>query len=284
VLAIVIFPICETILFKLQGDITSSVGNLFWALTTFIVFSHIISGLLCYSFSIADDFYFEYSDLMDKKEEISTNLDQEKEENKALETSRTAVYFAVKALSHFLVYCKSTNNISSGDVNQWVEKVLYVIIQKRSEVLGFKSDSKYNIAVYLYDDDSNSLKNFFRVSDNRISTRNRSLEPGFGHIGLCYLREKAIISPDVQKAPELTGDMSEGDETDYRSIAAAPIFELNPPGETRRARGVFIVTSDKAGQLTEIQHETLLLSLASILSLLFYHADQYKQTGDKYVG
>jgi GAF domain-containing protein len=274
--SIVLFPVLETMLFTFQDDIVSAIGDAFWFVAALVILLHIFSGLLAFSFSTSDNLYFEYVDLVDEKDELEKRLQEEREDRKQWENSEAAGYFALRAFSNFIVYCKEKENegISVGEVKDWVGKILLVAERKRAEVFGYSASAKHNIAVYLHDDETDQLRKFYRVVDDRIKIRNRPWKPGFGHVGLCFQREKAIISSDIRNAPQLTEDMGRGDETDYRSIAAAPIFELDSEFETRQPRGVLIVTSSRPGQLSESRHETLLLTLTSILSLFFHHADK----------
>lgn len=282
ILSIAVFPLTETLLIRNAEGLWASIGYWLIPLLTLILIAHVITGWLSFVSSRNESFYFEYVDLQRKLEKVQEQSDVEKERREQLETSRAAVSFCLEALGEFITYCESKRSISAGEVHKWLKNLLLIPVKRRAKIFNYVTDSRHNIAVYLYSDQSEKLEKFYREADSRIEQKNRPWRPGFGHIGLCFQRKKAIISPDILKAPELSEDLVGADDQVYRSIATVPIFSLESTSETADAKGVFIVTSDVPGQLTEARHQGLFLIFGRLLSLFFHVVDQNLDKGEHY--
>jgi hypothetical protein len=156
------------------------------------------------------------------------------------------------------------------------------IVSLREEVIGYEG-ARHNIAVYLYHENEGVLRKFFRDAHEGINTQNRDITPPEGHIGYCYNAKKDVFSGDVLEAASHLMFEGEDESTPYRSIAVAPIFNLGTTSGTSSVRGVFIITSDRPGQINREKHEEVVSVLARILSLFFYEADLHLKHGESYV-
>jgi hypothetical protein len=163
-----------------------------------------------------------------------------------------------------------------------VEKLLTPMVKDRCDVLGFSGgDDLYNIAIYIWNEEDQVLKLFYRACDDRITRQNRDWKLGLGHVGLCYAKGNLVITPDVSKVPQLMfGTDVERDLAYYRSIAAFPIHGKCKEGipTTENPIGVLVVTSSKEGHFRLYdQYELFCLKYADILALYFEYLEIYVQ-------
>ena len=281
VLSVVVVPAAYSILianwtgFLEAFSVWAAVGSVL-----FIVVIHSVFAYLAYALSTADNFYFDYRDVErahTKAEEKSNHFS----EHLAREEKITGVIrLMLVALSAFATFGRSNTPLSPAQVNSQVRKLMFPIIASR-EVIPFRG-ARYNFAIYLYDDQSDVLKKFYRTHHPSIDVRNRDILPNQGHVGTCFSKEEDIFSPDTLNAPALMF-RDEDETTPYRSIGAAPISTITSSTGTSKTRGVFIITSDEPGQIRQDQHQTLVNVVALILSLFFDEADQYIQRTQTYV-
>lgn len=281
--AIVLFPLVESVLMANFTSLTTALS--FWGtvgILTLVVLSHFATGLLAYSLSTADDFFFEFRDLAKKNSGVTNDLNRTQNEL-AQEKGRARVLrLMLLALSRFSAMDRTDPSAFGPDsAISEVRKLMLPLIQKREDAIGYKG-AYHNIAIYLYSDEARVLRKFYREAHADIPQRNRDLLPSQGHVGLCYSRKKPIFSPDTMDADVLRLD-DETESTPYRSIAVAPIFYVDKKGGTDTVRGVFVITSSKEEQIDKESHGELVLSTARIISLFLYEADQHIQPGQSYV-
>lgn len=281
VVAIVVFPIIETIYFSSRDGLESALGAGFWVILGLIVVAHAAVGFLAYSSTTAQHVYFDYLDLARENDDLKREVEAKIARLRALEVMRAAAHYAILAVYRFTAWGGARKPLQVKSVREWLGKILRVAIDKREEIVGYQG-AKYNFAVYLYSEETDRLEKFYREVDSRIDTQNRSWPPGVGHIGLCFARQEAIISEDITKAPALMVE-NEEEQTDYRSIATAPVFRVGEGDETSDVRGVFIITSSEPSQLTEERHELFVSTMGWILSLFFHESDQYIADAENYV-
>jgi hypothetical protein len=149
--------------------------------------------------------------------------------------------------------------------------IIRTLSMEREELFGYKSDSLYNICLYLYNNDSDSLEVVSRDCDNRLPQRNRSWKPGHGHVGLAFLHKEIKICPDITKSNELGSNAIEGeDNKHYRSFISIPILRCDDNGDVnndKAALGVLVLTSSKADQFDEGRDLQFLSTISKYLAI-----------------
>lgn len=276
ILSIVVFPLVESIGVSYYSDLSKTIGEGFLlSICLSIVFIHLFVGYFAYQTSTHEAFFFDFLEIERELEKERSKSDKLlylfKESEYELESSVASVKSSLDFISKY-----NGENITVEKVKEGVKDALALPIDKRSQVFGFESESKHSFAVYLYDEDGDILNCLYRNADDRISTDNRSWEPGQGHIGMCFQRNATIISPDVLEAPLLEYSLDESDKRNYRSMASTPIViyeDSENDQEPFKVKGVFIVTSSQPGQLSRGRHESTMLILGATLSILFSAVD-----------
>lgn len=143
---------------------------------------------------------------------------------------------------------------ATRDAKESVDTLLNPVMQDRIDVLTFRDPNDlYNIAVYRWSEDLNSLECLFRACDDRIDRQDRSWKAGQGHVGTCFTKNKTLITPDVESAIEFLSDDRDRDLRLYRSIAAFPIYGRDAQGapSADHSIGVLVLTSSLAGHFHE---------------------------------
>jgi len=148
--------------------------------------------------------------------------------------------------------------------------LLSPMVQDRHDVLGFTNyNALFNIAVYKWDAQAKLLRLAYRECDNRIERRDRSWKPGEGHVGVCFMRSKPIITEDVANIPEFLTETPELDYLYYRSIAAFPIHGRDKRGEPvlDAPVGVLALTSNIPNHFSYVEYQSFGMAYADILSI-----------------
>ncbi|EKN4074939.1 GAF domain-containing protein [Yersinia enterocolitica] len=271
----IILGIGISYLFQFQGRLID-IPNYYIAFYVLLFVIHIIIS-----------FTFLY---LDKKEDTSSHLESTiniynnlANEFKSL-TSRSLnqseLHQTQKAVIHFttlLIMNKlnimaeraQSNDLTqenvTNDAGLFFNTVLGLLSSKREVLFGYKSESKFNIALYLYDPASNSLNVRARLCDDRLQQRNRSWKSGFGHVGLTHLHKEIKICPDITKSSELNSD-DENDNINYRSFLSVPIMS---PDSTLNEKciGVLVLTSADANQFKIDRDGDFLLTFSYLLTI-----------------
>lgn len=252
-----------TILYK------SDLGNAFWPTIVATSLVQVLSVLIRALTGKSEYAFFEYRDLEREHDELQAQHADEKAR------SRSAVY-AIQALRHasqVVIDALAAPDANHGENNldDLVREALFPVVGFREEIFGF-SGERYNFAVYRYNPERDVLEVLYRDVHRDIPRQDREWEPGFGHVGFCFIREEAVLSHDVTDSEELADDQSDTDDEHYVSIAAAPIFSLASE-ENEDPRGVLIVTSNESHQFEKAIHRPFLITLANVLAILFHIAD-----------
>lgn len=269
-------------LFQFQGDI-NTIPRYYIAFYVLIFIIHILIS-----------FAFLY---LDKREDTSSHLEStivkynELANNFNNLTSRSfnqiELHQTQKAVIHFttlLIKDKlsvmaeksqakdlTTENVTN-DVGTFFDTVLGFLSSKREVLFGYKGESKFNIALYLYDSTSGSLNVRARLCDDRLQKRNRSWKSGFGHVGLTHLHKEIKICPDITKSSELSSN-DENDNINYRSFLSVPIMSSDK-ALTDECIGVLVLTSADANQFKIDRDGDFLLTFSYLLTI--YIDSMYK--------
>lgn len=154
------------------------------------------------------------------------------------------------------------------DMEAGLNRMLWHIVEQRTPLFGYKSDSLYNFALYLYEKDSDELVIKWRSHDNRMSVSNRRWRPGFGHVGLAFIQGEAKICQDITASSELSdGATEESDKKKYRSFISVPIKDSLNVHDGKKPLGVLVFTSNHVGQFSWERDKIFTLTVAKLLSM-----------------
>lgn len=149
-----------------------------------------------------------------------------------------------------------------------LNRILWHLVDHRTQLFGYKSDAFYNFALYMYDEDSEDLFIKWRSHDNRLSTSNRRWKPGFGHVGLAYIQGEAKICQDIMTSSELSDSAAvESDKKNYRSFISVPVKDSYNVLGGNKALGVLVFTSNHVNQFSWDRDKVFTLTVAKILSM-----------------
>ena len=160
----------------------------------------------------------------------------------------------------------------------YLNPILYPLVIEREALFGFKSESKYNIALYFYDNDESCLDIVWRDCDSRLPQRNRKWEPGHGHVGLAFLHKEVKFCPDIRKSTELTPSYTQGDNENYRSFISIPILRCEDNGSVEnklRPLGVLVLTSAQAEQFSKERDLQFLTIISKHLAIYLAAIDTF---------
>ncbi|WP_095047624.1 GAF domain-containing protein [Pseudomonas sp. Irchel s3h9] len=158
--------------------------------------------------------------------------------------------------------------------NRWknwekgLQAMLWHIAKHRTQLFGYKADSLYNMALYLYDAKSDELFIAWRKHDDRLATSNRRWKPGVGHVGLAFAQREAKICHDILTSSELATSASNEpiDKTKYRSFMSIPVSDTcNTNG--KKPLGVLVFTSSHTNQFDWELDKFFALTTAKLLSI-----------------
>jgi hypothetical protein len=149
-----------------------------------------------------------------------------------------------------------------------LNRILWHLVDHRTQLFGYKSDSFYNFALYMFDESSQELFIKWRSHDNRLSTSNRRWKPGFGHVGLAYIQGEAKICQDITTSSELSDSAAvESDKKNYRSFISVPVKDSYNVLGGNKPLGVLVFTSNHVNQFSWDRDKVFTLTVAKILSM-----------------
>lgn len=149
-----------------------------------------------------------------------------------------------------------------------LKRILWHLVEHRTDLFGYKSDAYYNFALYMYNEISDDLTIIWRNHDNRLTVSNRRWRPGFGHVGLAFIQSEAKICQDITKSTELSdGATTEPDDMKYRSFISVPIKDSCELNNGDKPLGVLVFTSNHVGQFSWERDKIFTLTVAKILSM-----------------
>jgi hypothetical protein len=149
-----------------------------------------------------------------------------------------------------------------------LNRILWHLVDHRTQLFGYKGDSLYNFALYMYDENSGDLFIKWRSHDNRLTTSNRRWKPGFGHVGLAFIQGEAKICQDIATSSELSDSATiESDKKNYRSFISVPIKDSYNILGGNKPLGVLVFTSNHVSQFSWERDKIFTLTVAKILSM-----------------
>lgn len=175
---------------------------------------------------------------------------------------------------------ENPNKVTIDDFNELfcshLEDFVKIIMHKREDLFGYKSDSFYNAALYGYTIEKDSLQVLAREHDSRIAARNRPWKPGHGHVGLTWLHKQAKICPDIKNSHE----MPQYDTVNsyYRSFFSIPILRCDDNGDMDNGLtplGVFVLTSAHPDQFDRIRDFQFLGTTTKMIAIYLSYAESF---------
>lgn len=174
-----------------------------------------------------------------------------------------SIYDEVKSRPEDYTFSQGLKDWDAG-----LNRILWHIVESRTQLFNFKSDALYNFALYIYDKSSDELFIKWRSHDNRMGVTNRRWRPGFGHVGLAFIQGEAKICQDITVSSELSdGAIDESDKIKYRSFISIPIKDSYKVIDGEKPLGVLVFTSNHVGQFSWSRDKIFTLTVAKILSM-----------------
>ncbi|ALS32739.1 hypothetical protein PTRA_a1541 [Pseudoalteromonas translucida KMM 520] len=254
------------------SDKKDDLGGLVIALICIVIVGfiivHIFLSYISHEYSKKESLYAEIVDMKHQKDQEVGKLRSELAQNKlglrritdlysnqisSLYLSAHATDIAIGDLKKMEIDDK---NVTEDDfwnkVTTSLSPILQPLIIERESLFGFKSEGKYNVALYFYDADDDDLGIVWRDCDSRLPQRNRNWKPGHGHVGLAFLHKEAKFCPDITMSSELNPSYTSSDGSNYRSFISIPILRCDDNGEMlendMKPLGVLVLTSAKPEQ------------------------------------
>ncbi|WP_409161594.1 GAF domain-containing protein [Pectobacterium sp. B2J-2] len=271
----VILGVGISYLFQFQGKL-NEIPNYYIAFYVLIFIIHIIISFSFLYLDRREDTSFhlesvinEYNDLANKFNNLTTRSLNQIELH---QTQKAVIHFTtllIKDKLSIMAEKAQSQNLThenvTTDTRAFFKTVLGFLSSKREVLFGYKSESKFNIALYLYDSSSDLLTVKARLCDDRLQKRNRSWKSGFGHVGLTHLHKEIKICPDITKSSELKSD-DDNDNINYRSFLSVPIMspDKTPADE---CIGVLVLTSADANQFKIDRDGDFLLTFSYLLTI-----------------
>jgi hypothetical protein len=253
-----ILPIVEAVIVNRATDPSNAAANEFWNLIWILATIHVVLLLaLVISEMPLSRFLIEFDE---QAQELSlVKLELEKFEV-FVDTCQAAL--AASELS--MIGIENSFNHKNSDIGTIFEMVLNPWIRNRAAIFWPQGGNTfYNVAVYIYDNQTNQLEPVFRSCDDRIKRNDRSWPSGVGHVGVCFSRKETSFCNDMESAISLTNSQSSLPEDNiyYKSVIAEPIKVNNG------VIGVLIITSNQKDQFIEEIHIPCVRSLTQLLGL-----------------
>ncbi len=149
-----------------------------------------------------------------------------------------------------------------------LSRILWHLVEHRTQLFGYKADAFYNFALYIHDPKTDELFIKWREHDNRMDVSNRRWRPGFGHVGLAFIQGEAKICQDITTSSELSdGATDDADKKKYRSFISVPIKDSYKASSGGKPLGVLVFTSNHVGQFSWQRDRVFTLTVAKILSM-----------------
>ncbi len=154
-----------------------------------------------------------------------------------------------------------------------LDRMLLNLAVHRTELFEYNKNALYNICLYLYDDEEDSLLIKWRRHDDRLNVSNRSWKPGAGHVGLTYMLNEIKICKDIVQSTELsTLSLEKDDFKKYRSFLSVPIKDSSQLFAGGKPLGVLVFTSSAVDQFSLERDKIFALTVAKILAI---YIDEY---------
>ena len=275
-LAPVIIAVGVSYVFQYKDNI-NEISNLFFVLCVFFILFHLL-------FAIAFNYLDKRGDTTNELAEVSQNynslvsdIDMIKERmrvsNELNATQKIVIYLAtLKVNSHIkeLMNKKKEDGFNIDELDKYIDDFILTIVnylsKHRETLFGYESKSRYNIALYVYEQEHEQLVVASRVCDDRIDRKDRAWKAGFGHVGLTYLHKELKICPDINKSSELK-ITSSADKINYCSFISVPILTYREGDSENDCLGVLVLTSALPEQFSLQRDKDFLQNISSLIAI-----------------
>lgn len=251
---------------------------------------HILATIIIFRSSSMHSLSKDAEEIIDENIRLNDILLPEAIQYSQLQQLQTITcYLATLELEQAIEELNKSKNLSLAAFVETAEghfaRILKPLSDNRENLFMYKEGSLYNIALYIYDPETNLLNIRWRDCDKRLRQTNRSWQPGFGHVGLSFLHNEIKMCPDISKSTELTSSYTESDTRQYRSFLSVPISECQRPdhgtdGASQKPFGVIVLTSVAPEQFSLQRDKVLMLTIAKLLSI---YIDKLHSSGDQIV-
>jgi len=275
--AAILAPLIEAILVNVYTGSTTVPSYLHF-IATVVGITHFISFLLLLYMESKDD--DALADILETKRSLRLIQKENTEiKEQLIQRHRTGeiVQLMSFAVKFFISEKLEGLECSPALTKKRCEKMLEPLIHYRTEIFRLSANSLFNLAIYLYDEKEGTLKIFHRYHDDRLTTSNRSWEPGFGHVGRAFLHEKMYICDDMAKYPDYSVNGSPTDKKYYRSFASIP---LHLEANGKKPIGVLVLTSNQVNEFDAPVYANTLLIIAQLVTIFLEEAKSCIKTGE----
>lgn len=263
-------------IFVFKDDITK-INLSFFIICVFFVFIHFFLALGAHYLDKRSDTTIELSELSKIYNEILSDVETIRERmHSSIElnaTQKLVIYLAtLKVNSHIreIIEHKKDNaeskEVMETKLGDFFDTILDYLSKNRETLFSFVSESRYNIALYLYNKKTLELEVVSRRCDDRINRKDRTWKSGFGHVGLTHLHKELKICPDITKSSELKiSDPS--DKINYCSFISVPILTYRESNQENECLGVLVLTSAIADQFSLPRDKDFLQNITSLMAI-----------------
>lgn len=262
--------------FLFKDDLSKLHSSFFIFCFIFLVI-HVFLSIGFHYLDKRSDTTIELSELVKKYNNISDDIEKI-HKRMHLSTSLTAtqklvIYLTtLKVNSHIreMIHGKRDGSLSEetmdNKLQEFFDTILSYLSIHREVLFSFVSESRYNIALYIYDNHSQDLQVVSRRCDDRIVRQDRSWKPGFGHVGLTHLQKELKICPDITKSSELKVN-NQSDKKNYCSFISVPILTYNEGDSNNECLGVLVLTSALPEQFSLERDRDFLKNIVSLIAI-----------------
>ncbi|QBG35593.1 GAF domain-containing protein [Litorilituus sediminis] len=258
---------------------------LFWILLTVFLLIHLATAYLVHQ---NNSKYSLYSQAVELEESHSNELTNTRDElAKYIHAFKKVAHLHSNQMSTlYLTACITDEGV--GEINQVedgtltikefmdkakepIRAIIRTLCLEREALFGYRSQSLYNIALYMYNHEEDHLFMIERDCDSRLPQRNRDWKPGHGHVGLAFLHKQTKISGDITKSDELaTNNTTESDKNNYKSFISLPILSCEDDGDVNneiKPLGVLVLTSADESQFEQDRDLQFLTTISKFLAI-----------------
>lgn len=201
-------------------------------------------------------------------DEIQHNLDNASAQIDVYALFTETYYASVIATQISLSAIEARRLAPRNKIDFVLDETLSPWVENRTEIFRFyDGDALFNFAVYEYSEQTKKLHVVWRKHDDRLKMRNREWPLGFGHVGVCFQREKTLFSNDVSEEDSdnpVTTDVAE-DKEQYKSMVSTLIWLDGVK------KGVCVITSSKPSQFDKEVHTKLMEVVALLIGQVYKH-------------
>ena len=275
-------------------ELSTTIKITLWVVGICLLLVHLILSVLNHSYNTKHSLFADVLEMREKSDreiselrsQLAHSLAAQKHKSDINNNQIASLSFSAHATDMAIGYLKrmEEKNKKVKEDEFWdvfagyLHPMLSPLVIEREVLFGFKSESKYNIALYFYDNEENCLDIVWRDCDSRLPQRNRKWKPGHGHVGLAFLHKEIKFCPDIRQSTELTPSYTQGDNENYRSFISIPILRCEDNGNVHnqlKPLGVLVLTSAQAHQFSKERDLQFLTIISKYLAIYLAAIDTF---------